>query len=109
MANSTTGRGLARLSNEGATSRGWGYKNVVWILPPVKFSGGRITGIFRMALFNILQPLKGVSPYCCQANSGRKIDASPSGRLSDAATVLEMTEDIESLVVGQPGAEQGSA
>ena len=44
-----------------------------------------------------------------QADDGVLIDAHQAGRLADATAFLEVTEDIESLVVGQAGAEQGGA
>ncbi len=56
-----------------------------------------------MALPSVLAPLKGV------ANNGILIDSRQPGRLADATTVLEVLENIEGLLVGEPAAEQGGA
>jgi hypothetical protein len=43
------------------------------------------------------------------AANGVFIDTCQPGGLADATTVLQVLEDVECLVVGQPGAEQGGA
>jgi hypothetical protein len=58
---------------------------------------------FVVALPGVLARFEGVADHRVF------IDSSQAGSLPDATAVLQMPEDVESLVVGQPAAKQGRA
>jgi hypothetical protein len=56
-----------------------------------------------VAVAGVLTSPQGIAGY------GVLIDAGQPSRLASAAAILEVLQDVEGLLVGQPGAIQGSA